>query len=326
MTQKIKIGVLGCASIAERFIIPNIIDMPDKFELVGIASRTEVKASEFASKFKTKAYTGYESLLENGNLDAVYIPLPNSMHYEWIKKALGKSIHVLVEKSLTCSYSQTEELCKLAAHRNLALVENFQFRFHSQLQKIKDLLNNGEIGEIRSLRSSFGFPPFADKNNIRYQDNLGGGALFDAGAYPVKVSQLILGNDLEVKAANLNRSANQSVDIWGGAYLAKARSGLFSEIAFGFDNFYQCNLEIWGSLGKIIADRIFTAPPGFSAKIIVEKQDGRSELVLQPDNHFQNMLNHFYHIIESKSFADEYLQNLNQSRLLHQLREVAHGK
>jgi len=326
MSDSIKIGVLGCASIAERFIIPNILELPDKLDLVGIASRKAEKAAEFANKFKTKAFTGYESLLDSGNLDAVYIPLPNSMHYEWIRAAFDRNIHVLVEKSMTCSYAETQELCNLAAQKNLALVENFQFRFHNQLQRIIDLLQSGAIGEIRSLRSSFGFPPFADKSNIRYQQELGGGALLDAGAYPVKVSQLILGNDLEVKAANLNTANGDSVDIWGGAYLSQRNGNLFSEISFGFDNFYQCNLEIWGSSGKLTADRIFTAPPGFSAKIIIEKPDGRSEIILPQDNHFQNMLNYFYNLIQNKNFDDEYCQNINQARLLQQLKEVAHGK
>ena len=98
MSKKISIGVLGCANIAQRYIIPSICES-NSFQLVGVASRSEEKADFFASTFNTKAFYNYESLLEL-DLDAVYIPLPNGLHYEWIKKALKKNIHVLVEKSL----------------------------------------------------------------------------------------------------------------------------------------------------------------------------------------------------------------------------------
>lgn len=315
-----RIGVLGCANIAERFILPAIIDS-DLFELVGVASRSKDKADSFSNTFNTKAYYSYDSLLQS-NLDAIYIPLPNGMHYEWIKRALNKKLHVLVEKSMACDLDEVKELNQLARDNGLALVENFQFRFHRQLKFIQNQIKLGYLGEIKLLRSSFGFPPFEDQDNIRYQKTLGGGALLDAGAYTIKVSQIFLGEEIYVDSANLTTPHNKEVDIWGSAFIKQKNGYLTAQIAFGFDHFYQNTLEIWGSKGKLTASRIFTAGPGVQAKVTIENRDGIEAINLPEDNHFLNMLDHFSKLINTgNGLDDEYSQNINQARLIKELVE-----
>ena len=103
MTERISIGILGCAKIAEKYILPNLIDLSDVFNVIGIASRDKEKGSHFASKFNVTLFNDYYALLENQNLNAIYIPLPNSLHAEWIRKSLERGLHVLCEKSLGCS-------------------------------------------------------------------------------------------------------------------------------------------------------------------------------------------------------------------------------
>ncbi len=326
MKRVVNIGVLGCASIAKHSVIPAILDLKEEYCLKGIASRTEESAKACALQFNTEAFTGYEALLNSDNLDAVYIPLPNAMHAEWIEKAIERNLHVLVEKSLACSLEDVMSLTRLASEKQLALVENFQFRFHRQLSIIKQLVIEGKIGELRCLRSSFGFPPFADAENIRYANELGGGSLLDAGAYTVKIAQMFLGYDLEVKASSLHHDPDLNVDIWGGAYLQEQGSSMFAELAFGFDNYYQCNLELWGSKGKITANRIFTAPSGFSPEITLETGEGKEIIAVEPDHHFRNMLKHFYSLLTSGSgLKDEYEQNIQQSRLLEAVKNTANA-
>jgi predicted dehydrogenase len=318
MFKAIKIGVLGCANIAERFMLP-AINQSNLFELVGIASRSKDKADSFSNTFNTKAYYSYDSLLQS-NVDAIYIPLPNGIHYEWIKKALNKKMHVLVEKSLACNVDQVKELNQLARDKSLALVENFQFRFHRQLGFIKNQVEEGHLGEIKLLRSSFGFPSFEDKDNIRYQKAIGGGALLDAGAYTIKVSQIFLGEEIYVDSANLTMPHNEEVDIWGSAFIKQKNGYLTSQIAFGFDHFYQNTLEIWGSEGKLTANRIFTAGPGVQAKVTIENRNGIEDINLPEDNHFLNMLDHFSELINTgNGLDDEYSQNINQARLIKEL-------
>ncbi|MDO9145895.1 MULTISPECIES: Gfo/Idh/MocA family protein [Comamonadaceae] len=320
--KKINIGVLGCANIAKRYVLPAINDL-EQYKLHGIASRSTCKAEEYAKIFKTKAFNGYNQILDE-DLDAVYIPLPNSLHYYWIKKSVNKNIHVLVEKSLACTLNEVVELNDLARQKNVVLVENFQFRFHCQLLFIKNLLESGRIGELRSIRSSFGFPPFRDKENIRYQKDLGGGALLDAGAYTLKISQMFLGSEIYVDSASLEFSSDKNVDIWGSAFLKQKNGKLTSQVTFGFDNYYQNSIEIWGSNGKITAPRIFTAAPGFEPSIILES-DGKIECIkLSPDDHFKKMLIYFYNLVHSKvGLDDEYMQNINQARLIEELFEKA---
>lgn len=318
MSKVINIGVLGCANIADKYVIPTIKEFQEKYNLIGIASRTKEKADEFATKYATKAYYSYDELLNENTLDAIYIPLPNSLHYEWIKKALGLGKHVIVEKSLACNYDDVKELNDLAKEKNLLLLENFQFRFHSQIKYIKKLIANGELGEIRNIKSYFGFPPFADKENIRYKKELGGGSLLDAGAYPIKISQILMGLDIEVTDSNLVLSQeHDNVDIAGNGTLREISGNLSSQFAFGFDHSYQCNIEVWGSKSIVSTNRIFTSPPGYKP-VINKTVNGQVETIeLNVDNHFENMLEYFYNGVNGKiDLEEEYKQNINQSRLI----------
>lgn len=318
MSNRLKIGVLGCADIARRFLIPAFIESSE-FQLIGISSRSKNKADDFAKLFNTNPYYDYDSLLNSG-LDAIYIPLPNALHYDWVKKALNQNIHVLVEKSLACSFEEVIELNQLAENKELVLLENFQFRFHNQINFIRNKIHNDEIGEINLFRSSFGFPPFKDKKNIRYINSLGGGSLLDAGAYTLKISQIFLGKDIFVDSASLVTSKKFNVDINGSASLKQKNGNLISQIAFGFNHFYQNSIEIWGSKGKLSAQRIFTAGPSVSAPILIETSDNKENFLLEKDNHFRNMLSYFSSLIKNPKLSiSEYSDNINQARLISEV-------
>lgn len=322
MKKTYNVGVMGCANIAIRSIIPSFI-LSDRFNLYGIASRSIEKADSVANEYKCKSFGSYDELLDDSLIDLVYIPLPTGLHYEWIYKALLKKKHVMSEKSLACSYNEVKKLTELAKKNDLLLIENFQFRFHSQNKWVKDFLGKKELGEIRCFRSSFGFPPFKD-DNIRYDKELGGGALLDAGAYTVK-SMLYLFSECKFKlrSATLWTTFNKEVDIYGGAYF-DSDLGIIAELAFGFDNYYQCNYEIWGSKGKLTVNRAFTAPPTMSPTIIIEKQDFREEIKFSPDNHFVNMINHIAKCLDLHCFEEEYSQNLQQAYYLEQIKQYSY--
>jgi dTDP-3,4-didehydro-2,6-dideoxy-alpha-D-glucose 3-reductase len=325
MNRPLQIGVLGCSSFAQRSMIPAIKSLPEQFELVGIASRTVEKSIKCSKAMGIqRSYSSYDKLIDEEGLDAVYMPLPNSIHSEWIDKALDRGLHVIVEKSLACNSSDVIKLSNKADELGLALVENFQFRFHRQLRKIERLLKQGRIGELRSIRSSFGFPPFEDQNNIRYQKCLCGGALLDAGAYPIKIAQYFMGDKLTITSASLYTDPIKGVDIWGGGVVQKDGSPIFAQIAFGFDNHYQCNIELWGSRGKLITNRIFTAPPGFSPEIVIEDANGTEVVTVEEDNHYANMLTHFYKVTTDTELATiELKNNIRQSILIEQFRDLA---
>lgn len=315
--SKLRIGVLGCANIAKRSVIPAIKSIPD-FDLVAIASRTIAKAEEFAGEFHCEAIEGYQNLLDRENIDTIYMPLPTGLHEEWVIKALEAGKHILIEKSLAMNYDSAYKMVELAREKGLLIMENFMFLYHNQHQFVKELINKGKIGELRCFRSSFGFPPL-DADNFRYNAALGGGSLLDAAAYTIRASQLFLGNDIWVEAATLN-NINTEVDVFGGAYL-KTKNGLFAEVAFGFDNFYQCNYEIWGSKGKIIAQRAFTPSSDFKPTITLEQQGEVFNYEGDAENHFITILNEFNRCIIENDVESNYEEILNQSRLLQELKD-----
>jgi len=317
----IRIGILGCANVAQKHIIPNILALPE-YSLIAISSRDKAKATHFGSLYNCCAEASYESLIRRSDVDAIYIPLPVGLHHYWTKRSLNSGKHVLVEKSFTHDPKTAGELIKLAAQKKLVIMENFMFLYHSQQDYVKRQVDGGLIGNIRCFRSSFGFPPLT-RDNIRYKQELGGGALLDAGTYTIRVSQLFLGRNLNVAAATLFIDPQLGVDIFGGAFLTND-SGLFSEIAFGFDNFYQCGYEIWGSLGKITVERAFTAGPNFSPKIVIEHQGKKNVVQLPADNHAQGMLREFSQATKNQNkrinFYDEIM---DQAKIIHDVRTQA---
>lgn len=315
--SKLKIGVLGCASIAKRSVIPAIKNIAE-YELIAIASRTKDKADEFAQEFNCEAIVGYQNLLDRNDISVIYMPLPTGLHEEWVVKALEAGKHILIEKSLAMNYDSAHKMVGLAREKGLLIMENFMFLYHKQHQFVKDLIDKGEIGELRCFRSSFGFPPL-DEDNFRYSKELGGGALLDAAAYTIRASQLFLGNDLWVEGATLNNMKTE-VDLYGGAYL-KAENGMFSEVAFGFDNFYQCSYEIWGSKGKITAQRAFTPGPNFKPIITLEQHSEVFNYEVDAENHFVNILSEFKRCVQENDVETKYEEILNQSRLLQELRD-----
>jgi predicted dehydrogenase len=326
--SSIKIGVLGAANIATRSIIPTILKMPDHFEVMAIGSRNPNPKLE--GELGVNLIEGYQDVIDFPGLNAVYIPLPTGLHYEWIKKALDKGLHVWSEKSLAESSSEVNELNELAESKGLALLENFQFRFHKQLTDLKRIVFEDKlIGEPRLFRSFFGFPPFSDATNIRYQQELGGGALLDAGAYTLKAATAFLGTNLELVGASMREDANYGVDVGGSAQLYDRELNLDVQVSYGFDNFYQCGIEIWGNKGKLFTNRLYTARAGFAPEAEVQTVDGHITIPLTKDDNFKNIALHFALLCEpnrSDLRAKEYHQNIVQSSLIESLKAHNYAK
>jgi dTDP-3,4-didehydro-2,6-dideoxy-alpha-D-glucose 3-reductase len=318
--KRLRVGVLGCASIARRSVIPAMRAV-EGLELVAIASRSKEKAESFASDFDVEPVVGYQALLDRDDIHAVYIPLPTGLSAEWIPKALERGKHVLAEKSLACDYESAAAMVATARRRALLLMENFMFRYHPQHRVALDLLEGGQLGTLRLFRSSFGFPPLP-AGNFRYDPALGGGALLDAAGYTIKAAQLFLGASLRVTAAVLHYDREQGVDIHGSASLV-SDAGVAAQVAFGFDNFYQCNYEIWGSTGKLVAERAFTPPSSMKPRLRLETQGKIEDIDAPADDHFAGALREFHRAIVEKDIEDHLGEALTQSRLLSDIRSLA---
>lgn len=314
-TNKIKIGVLGCANIAKRSVIPAIKELKQTFELAAIASRSINKAKDFADIFDCEPICGYQNLIDRKDISALYIPLPTGLHKEWIMKALNSGKHVYAEKSIAFNYKDASEMVNIARLNDLALMEGYMFIYHTQHKLTLDIINSGEIGEIRSFRSSFGFPPLRN-DNFRYEKDLGGGVVFDAAGYPLRAVHLFLGSDLKVTGSSLKYSQTTNTAIYGNAFLQN-KDGASAQISFGFDNFYQCNYEIWGSIGKLTATRAFTPKPDEQPEFILENKDEKRKILAPADNHFKRALEEFSYTIHNTRLKEKhYTDILRQSLAL----------
>ena len=314
----IKVGILGCANIAKRSLIPAFAKHPS-FEVVAIGSRTSEKAAELAAQYDCRA-CDYDGVISAQDVELIYCPLPTGLHHEWVKKALVAGKHVLCEKSLACNLSETEDLVATARANGRFLMESFQFRFHAQNLYVKDLLAKGAIGPLRQVVVRFGIPPFPEgAKNIRYSAVLGGGALLDNGAYTIKCTTYLLGSDVKVLAAMESGAdpALGNVPLVGSIMMSV--NGIPVQTAYGFDHFYQNSYEIWGKDGKISTTRAFTAREDFAAPVILETKAGREEKTFN-DDHFARLMDYVSESILSGDYEKEYNECLMQARLIEEVR------
>lgn len=317
--MKRKLGIIGTSNIAFNRFLPALMES-SSFEYAGVATRTHEKAIRFAQVYQGEIFDDYNTLIRSPKVDALYLPLPPALHKEWAMKALENGKHILLEKPFTTSLEDTRQIIELARAKDLAVHENYMFVFHKQVSKIKQLLAKNAIGELRQMRTAFGFP-FRGGDDFRYNKELGGGALLDCGGYPVKLACILLGENLKVSSSRLNVPKGFDVDIFGSATLENEH-GLTAQIAFGMDNFYRCEVEIWGSCGFLSSQRIFTAPADFKPQIILQSNGNSRTITVESDNQFLNSIEHFAScIVDEKIRNESYAQILKQAELIERIKE-----
>lgn len=188
----LRIGILGCANIARAFT-QDVRPTPAG-KIVAVASRNADTAAQFASELKiAQHYSSYEALLEAKDIDTIYIPLPNSMHAEWAIKAAQAGKHIICEKPLAISLDEVKAMFSAARTHSVMLLEAFPYYFQPQTRDMLALLHSGAIGEVRGVQANIGFTVMNAQSNIRMKAELGGGALLDAGSYPMSLIRLVMG-------------------------------------------------------------------------------------------------------------------------------------
>ena len=197
--RKIRWGVLGTANIARGCTIPGM-QLAENCELYAIAGRDIGKAEQFQAQFGfEKAYGSYEALLDNPAVEAVYIPLPNTLHYEWVFKAARAKKHILCEKPLAPSASQAAEMQAVARENGVLLMEAFAYLHSPLMAAIKAELDRGAIGEVCYLENAFITSDY-DLSNIRMRKETLGGSVYDLGCYCVSQAVWLLGEPDSVRA------------------------------------------------------------------------------------------------------------------------------
>ena len=343
----IKIGIICPSEIAFRRFLPALQKAKNiKFAAVGIASPEEwfdnlinitkeqieeqqscerAKAQTFIDQYGGEIIVGYRNLVAFDAIDAAYIPLPPALHYKWAKEALEAGKHVFVEKPSTTCLADTDSLIEIASQKGLALHENYMFIYHDQLRALQNVVASGEIGDVRLYRISFGFP-LRQPNDFRYNKKLGGGALLDAGGYCIKYANWLLGGDTKVVTARANEIDGFEVDMYGSATMVNTQ-GQVAQIAFGMDNDYRCDIEIWGSKGTIISGRILTAPVGFTPNYIIKKNQEFETRKLPADDAFLKSIECFVACVKNAETRKEEYEILhNQKKLVEEYKSLANIK
>lgn len=321
MSPRVTLGVLGCSAIARRRTLPAAALVPG-ISVAGVASRSGEKASRFAEEFDSTPLT-YDEMLDSPDIDAVYISLPTALHHEWTLRALRAGKHVLCEKPLTEDSDKTRELTELAAERNLVLRENFAFLHHPQHASVRELVDNGRLGEPRTLTATFGIPPLP-ANDIRYDRELGGGSLLDVGVYPIRAAHLLLGPNLSVAGAVLRMDDELDVDLAGHALLV-SEDGVFADLEFGFQHTYQSRYELWCSAATLGLDRAFTPPVDHRPVLRIDEQDHAEEIVLGASHQFRSSVESFSRaVLDGGPGEAEWLQAADETaRLVNAVRDQA---
>jgi NDP-hexose-3-ketoreductase len=284
--SEVRFGVLGCADIAWRRMLPALV-AGDGMRVTAIASRSGERAARFAGRFGGDPVVGYEKLLARPDVDAVYLPLPAVLHAEWIERALLAGKHVLAEKPMTAGYAEAERVAAVAREQGLVLFENFMFLHHSQHAEVLRLAGSGAVGEIRGMSAAFTIPP-KPRDDIRYRPDVGGGALLDVGVYPIRAAALLLGPQLSVIGATVRRDERRGVVLSGSALLSTP-DGVTATLDFGMEHSYRTEYALYGSAGVLTLDRVFTPGPAHQPCVRIRRQDHEERFTLAPDDQFANV-------------------------------------
>lgn len=291
MSDAVKWGILGCAGIAERALIP-AIRSSSTGELAGIASRDERKARAWADRLGIpRAYKNYADLLKDPAIEAVYIPLANHLHRSWTIRALKAGKHVLCEKPIALDAREARAMAAAAASEGRLLMEAFMYRFHPQIERAIELVRGGEVGEVRFIRSSFTFICASDPINYRWFPRMGGGSLLDVGCYPLSAARLVFGAEPLSVYARGRFHPRRRVDMSVSALLQFPGGG-WALVDSSYETQFQSRIEIAGSRGRIEIPRAFSQK-SLAVEIRLVKGDEESVLSIPAANAFARMVDHF---------------------------------
>ncbi|MEW4455471.1 Gfo/Idh/MocA family oxidoreductase [Bremerella sp. JC817] len=257
--SKVRWGVLSTAKIGTVKVIPGM-QRGTYCEVTGIASRSLDNARTVADKLHIpNAYGSYEELLEDPNIDAVYIPLPNHMHVPWAIKAIHAGKHVLCEKPIGLNVEEARQLADIAhQHPNLKVMEAFMYRHHPQWQKAREIVRNGGIGTPVSIQSFFSY--FNNNpGDIRNNAEWGGGGMMDIGCYPISLSRFILEGEPEKVIASVTRDEEFKTDVVASVMIDFG--GIMSTFTCGTKLAPYQRVHIHGTEGRVEIQIPFNAPP-----------------------------------------------------------------
>lgn len=319
--RPIRIAILGASEIAFRRFLP-AISLDKRFSYSGVAfyrSQDEEKVKLFQKNFGGEIFCGFDRVFENPDIDAVYVPQPPALHYQFGAETLASGKHLFMEKPFTNSLHCTTDLLNEARSRGLGVIENYMFRFHRQIAKFLEIVQSGEIGEIDHFEVRFSFP-LRQQNDFRYIKKMGGGALLDCGGYVIMLSDILVGGDGILQPLAPIFKPGFEVDMAGSGVMKSEGSGKKCFFSFGMDDEYACYAKAFGSKGVLMAPRVLTAPSDFDVKFQIFEPNGSAvmeEIEVGRDDSFLKSIDNFYQAITIPEKREEnYCKILKQAKFV----------
>jgi predicted dehydrogenase len=282
--SKIRFGVLGVAKIATEKVIP-AMQLAQHCEITAIASRSLERARETAARLAIpQAYGSYEELLADPTIDAIYNPLPNHLHVPWSIRALEAGKHVLCEKPIALSVAEAETLVAAGRqHPKLKLMEAFMYRHHPQWQTARRLVEEGQIGPLRTVATLFSYHN-VDAANVRNQADIGGGGLMDIGCYPISLSRFLFGREPARVLGLLDYDPEFKTDRLASAVMDFGDGTATFTCSTQLAPFQR--VQIFGTHGRVEIEIPFNAPPDRPCRLWHQSDRGIEELTMPVCNQY----------------------------------------
>jgi predicted dehydrogenase len=269
-----------------------------RVEVVAVGSRDGAQAQAYATEHGIpRAHGSYEALLDDPDVDAVYISLPNGMHHEWTMRALAAGKHVLCEKPYTRYPAEAQEAFDAAEAAGLVLMEAFMYRHHPQTKTIQRLVQDGAVGQLISVKAIFSFP-LTDLTNVRALPELEGGALMDVGCYCVSGSRIVAGEPVSVLADQVTGETGVDMAVYG---TLRFPNEVVSQIEASFRAPDRQYLEVVGTGGVLRAHAPWRVDWGGD---LVLERDGSSEVVpVEEANSYTEQLENLADAVQGHGYA-----------------------
>ncbi|MDO9424870.1 MAG: Gfo/Idh/MocA family oxidoreductase [Methylobacter sp.] len=288
-------GILGAARINER-LMPAIVEASNA-ELVAIASRRPGAAAQTLAQYapqqpQVRTYDDLQILLDDPEVDAIYLPLANHEHAEWTLRAIEHGKHVLCEKPMALNVADIKTIRTAAQRHKVTVMEGFMYRFHPQHQRVQELIRSGIIGEVRSVRSSFSFM-MKPARLYRLTESVenGGGAMWDIGCYAIHSARMFF-NEPAVAVTAIAKYVESGADI-ATSGIIDFGDGKYAHFDFSFERARRCEYEIIGTQGGIKCHNVWSMPSDVPV-ISWWTEDGQlGEEQLPTANHFRLEIEHF---------------------------------
>ena len=322
-SSAVRWGIIGTANIARKLFLPAVREAGG--QAAAVAGRDPARTAGWArDNMIGRAVTGYQELIDDPGVDALYIPLPNGLHGEWTIRALRAGKPVLCEKPLTGSLAETEQVLAVARETGTPLWEAFVFPFHDQMERIRGLLAAGAIGDLREIQSDFHFMMGNPEGNVRMSADLAGGALLDVGCYPVRLARdLFAAEHTSAWAAAEWDAGGVDLATWGTLGFPGGRRLLMS---CGFGLAQDTFSRLLGTAGQIHITNPFHTSDQDRFEVHVEGREPAIHAAAGPDRHsFTPAVRHIQAVVrgEEQPRLLAVDTSLGSARALHDLASSA---